>query len=193
MKEGHVVTVSMLLLVTIGALLIAAKSPAPGPGIPPETVADYLHAVIEADRAIYTKHVVDRMQEKGIVAASENWEGQNTLPLPAQFLIDAARLVSKKETGIRYRLISLWPIYERTGPATEFERKALESIQQHPHEPHTSYVQSGRRRYFQAVYADIAVAQACIGCHNAHTHSPRRDFKLNDVMGGIVITIPVSQ
>jgi hypothetical protein len=193
MKDGHVVTVGMLLLATIGALLIAAKSPAPVPGVPPETVADYIHAVIEADRAIYTKHVVDRMQEKGIVTASENWEGQNTLPLPAQFLIDAARLVSKKETGIRYRLISLWPIYERNGPATEFERKALEAIQQHPNEPHTGYVQSGRRRYFQAVYADIAVAQACIACHNAHTHSPRRDFKLNDVMGGIVITIPVSQ
>jgi hypothetical protein len=193
MKDGHVVTVGMLLLAAIAALLIAAKSPAPVPGIPPETVADYIHAVIEADRAIYTKHVVDRMQEKGIVAASENWEGQNTLPLPAQFLIDAARLVSKKEHGIRYRLISLWPIYERNGPATEFERKALEAIQQYPNEPHTSYVQSGQRRYFQAVYADIAVAQACIGCHNVHPHSPRRDFKLNDVMGGIVITIPVSQ
>jgi hypothetical protein len=193
MKENHIATAAMFVLATIGTFLIAAKSPAPMPGIPPEMVADYIHAVIEADRAIYTRNVVDRMQEKGIVAASENWEGQNTLPLPAQFLIDAARLVSKKERGIRYRLISLWPIYERNGPATEFERKALEAVQQHPNQPHTGYVESGQRRYFQAVYADIAVSQACIGCHNTHPHSPRRDFKLNDVMGGIVITIPVSQ
>jgi len=35
------------------------------------------------------------------------------------------------------------------------------------------------------------VAQACVGCHNAHANSPRRDFKLNDVMGGIVITVPL--
>ena len=55
-----------------------------------ETVADYLYAVIEADREVYTKHVVERMQTKGVVVASENWEEKNTLPLPAQFLMDQA-------------------------------------------------------------------------------------------------------
>ena len=184
---------AFIALVALCGLLIAAKSIAPSRGIAPESVADYVHAVIEADRAVYSRHVVDRMQEKGIVTASENWETQNTLPLPAQFLIDAARLVGKKENGIRYRLISLWPIYERNGPATEFERTALEAVQKQPAKPYTGYVESGRRRYFQAVYGDVGVAQACIGCHNAHPNSPRRDFKLNDVMGGIVITIPLDQ
>jgi Protein of unknown function (DUF3365) len=181
---------SILALAMTCGLLVAGKLPAPS-GVPPELVADYIHAVIEADRAIYTKHVVNRMQDKGIVAASENWETQNTLPLPAQFLIDAARLVAKRENSIRYRLISLWPIYERNGPATDFERKALEAIQKQSAKPYTGYVETGRRRYFQTVYSDVAVAQACIGCHNAHPNSPRRDFKLNDVMGGIVITIPL--
>ncbi len=182
---------AMLMLAAICGLLIAAKNSTPSHGIPPETVADWIHSVIEADRAIYSQHVVERMQSKGIVTASENWEGQNTLPLPAQFLIDAARLVGKRENGIRYRLVSLWPIYERNGPATEFERTALEAVQKQPNKPYTGYVERGRRRYFQAVYGDIAVAQACIGCHNTHPNSPRRNFKLNDVMGGIIITIPV--
>ena len=31
----------------------------------PEVVADYIHAVIEADRTLYATHVVDRMQETG--------------------------------------------------------------------------------------------------------------------------------
>ncbi len=177
--------------VSLAGTFVAAKSGTTPPGIPPATVADYVHAVIEADRAIYTKHVVDRMQEKGVVAASENWESQNTLPLPAQFLIDSARMVAKKDRGIRYRLVSLWPIYERNGPATDFERGGLEAILKQPEKTYTGYVESGGRRYFQAIYADLAVAQACIGCHNAHPNSPRRDFKLNDVMGGIVITLPV--
>jgi Protein of unknown function (DUF3365) len=185
--------VALLALAGLCGLLVAARASPPMHGIPPETVADYVHAVIEADRTIYSRHVVDRMQDKGIVAASENWEGQNTLPLPAQFLIDAARLVGKKENGIRYRLVSLWPIYERNGPATDFERTALEAVQKQPSKPYTGYVESGRRRYFQAVYGDVGLAQACIGCHNAHPNSPRRDFKLNDVMGGIVITIPLDQ
>lgn len=188
-------TIQHLMMFTTAVVLagtfIAAKSAAPPRGISPPTVADYVHDVIEADRAIYTKHVVDRMQEKGVVAASENWESQNTLPLPAQFLIDSARMVAKKDRGIRYRLVSLWPIYERNGPATEFERGGLEFILKQPDKTYTGYVESGGRRYFQAIYADVAVAQACIGCHNAHPNSPRRDFKLNDVMGGIVITLPV--
>ena len=37
-----------------------------------EMVADYLHAVIEANREVYTKHVVERLQAKGVVVASEN-------------------------------------------------------------------------------------------------------------------------
>jgi hypothetical protein len=192
MRDG--MTKYLLILaaaVSLAGAFIAAKSATPPPGIPPATVADYVHAVIEADRAIYTTHVVDRMQEKGVVAASENWESQNTLPLPAQFLIDSARMVAKKDRGIRYRLVSLWPIYERNGPATDFERGGLEAILKQPEKTYTGYVESGGRRYFQAIYADLAVAQACIGCHNAHPNSPRRDFKLNDVMGGIVITLPV--
>jgi hypothetical protein len=190
----HGMTKYLMILATAVSLagaFIAAKRDTPQPGIPPATVADYVHAVIEADRAIYTTHVVDRMQEKGVVAASENWESQNTLPLPAQFLIDSSRMVAKKDRGLRYRLISLWPIYERNGPATDFERGGLEAILKQPEKTYTGYVDSGGRRYFQAIYADVAVAQACIGCHNAHPHSPRRDFKLNDVMGGIVITLPV--
>jgi hypothetical protein len=160
-------------------------------GIPPETVADYVHDVIEADRTFYTIHVVDRMQVRGIVVASENWEERGTLPLPAQFLLEAARLVGEKRNGIRYRLISLWPIKTRNGPATELERIGLEQVQKNPDRPYTGIVTKGAGRFFQAVYADRAVAQACIGCHNAHPNSPRRDYKRNDVMGGIVITIPL--
>jgi hypothetical protein len=192
MRRGRTTAIIILAAgIALPGALIAGKSAAP-PGILPAIVADYVHAVIEADRAIYTKHVVDRMQEKGVVAASENWESQNTLPLPAQFLIDSARMVAKKDRGIRYRLVSLWPIYERNGPATDFERGGLEAILKQPDKTYTGYVESGGRRYFQAIYADVAVAQACIGCHNAHPNSPRRDFKLNDVMGGIVITLPMS-
>jgi hypothetical protein len=52
-------------------------------------------------------------------------------------------------------------------------------------------VNSGQKQYFQAIYPDLAVSQACVDCHNGHLLSPKRDFKLNDVMGGIAITIPL--
>jgi hypothetical protein len=42
------------------------------------------------------------------------------------------------------------------------------------------------------MYADRAVSQACIGCHNAHPNSPKRDFKENDVMGAVMVTVQLS-
>lgn len=158
-----------------------------------DKVAAYVHAVIQADRTIYTSQIVNRMQEKHIVSAAEHWEQDNALPLPAQFLQQSGRLVAEGGIGIRFRLIGLSPIYQRNAPATEFERKALEALTRQPERPVTGIVTSGQKRYFQAIYPDRAVSTACVGCHNSHPLSPKRDFKLNDVMGGIAITIPLDE
>jgi len=164
------------------------------PGIPPETVTDYIHAVIEADRTFYTIHVVERMQKQGGAPAAENWRAKNkTLPLPAQFLAEASDLASKTGTKVRYRLISLWPINPQNGPDDESEKKGLEAVREHPERSATSTVKIGDQTYFQAIYADLAVSQACIGCHNTHRRSPKKDFKMNEVMGGIVIEIPLGK
>ena len=183
----------MLGLMGYWGISSAAREAGNANRIPPEKVAAYLHAVIEADRTIYTTQVVDRMQEKGITSAVEHWEQQNALPLPAQFLQSAGQLAAERGSGIRYRLISLWPIYQRNGPATEFERKGLEAVALHPERPYTGTVTSGQKQLFQAIYADRAVTKICVTCHNTHPLSPKRDFKVNDVMGGVVITIPLGQ
>lgn len=180
----------------IGSLLATsfpplAKEPPLGPGIPPDRVADYVHAIVQADRTIYTNHVVTRMQDKGIVKATEHWEQDDALPLPAQFLQHSGRIVAESGHGIRYRLIGLSPIYQRNAPATDFERKALDTLTRQPDRPVTGIVTSGKKQFFQAIYPDRAVSSACITCHNNHPLSPKRDFKVNDVMGGIAVTIPL--
>jgi hypothetical protein len=68
--------------------------------LPMEMVADYVHAVIEANREVYTKHVVERLQAKGVAVASENWEYANTMPLPAQLLMESDRVLEKNGSGI---------------------------------------------------------------------------------------------
>lgn len=163
-------------------------------GIPPQTVADYLHAVIESDRIFYTVHVVERMQKQGSASASETWRrDKTTLPLPAQFLREANDLATITGTKVRYRLISLWPINPQNAPASDSERHHLEAVRQHPEQSSADTVTIGNQSYFQAVYADRAVTQACIGCHNAHPQSPKHDFAINEVMGGLVIEIPLKQ
>jgi hypothetical protein len=37
----------------------------------------------------------------------------------------------------------------------------------------------------------VAIAPACVACHNGHKDSPRSDFQMGDVMGGVVVRIPV--
>jgi hypothetical protein len=174
-----------------GTAALSAKDEPKISGIPPEKVAGFVHAVLQANRTIYTTQIVDRMQEKGIVSAEEHWEQENALPLPAQFLQRSGKLVAETGQGIRFRLIGLFPIYQRNAPATDFERKALDELNRTPQGPITSIVNSGKKHYFQAIYPDRAVSNACIKCHNSHPRSPKRDFKLNDVMGGIAITIPL--
>ena len=68
-------------------------------GIPYQTVADYIHDIIEADRTLYTTHVVDRMQETGTAIASEGWRERNALPLPAQMLLLSGERVRKQGQG----------------------------------------------------------------------------------------------
>ena len=174
-----------------GPYVLSAKERPGSSGIPPEKAAAYIYAVIKADRTLYTTDIVNRLQVKGVITASEHWEEENALMLPAQFFQRSGKLAAENGSGIRYRLIGLWPIYRRNAPASDLERNALESLRKNPGLPVTGIVTSGRKQYFQAIYPDLAVSRACIDCHNGHLLSPKRDFKLKDVMGGIAITIPL--
>ena len=169
----------------------ASKEADPPQCIPLETVANYLHSVIMADRTFYTTDIVERMQMRGIVVASENWRETARLPLPAQFLIETGRLVAEQQSGLRYRLISSWAINKKNRPMTDFERTGLTEILVNPDQPYTGVTIEGGTQVFQALYADKAISQSCVGCHNAHPNSPKKDFKPRDVMGGILLTIPL--
>jgi hypothetical protein len=191
MKEMVLVACVMLLLSPLSTALSHASDQ---PGIPPETVTDYIHAVIEADRTFYTIHVVERLQKSGTGAASEDWRAKkNLLPLPAQFLRESGELGIATGSKVRYRLISLWPINPDNSPSSESEKKGLEAVIRRPERSATATVKEGSQTYFQAIYADHAVTQACVACHNAHPKSSKKDFKLKDVMGGLVIEIPLNQ
>src|SRR3990167_782363 len=134
---------TFLLVLGLGGAGFVWPSSAPAEGtavsLPIEMVADYVHAVIEADREVYTKHVVERLQVKGVIVASENWEEKNTLPLPAQFLMESGRVMARKGIGVQYRLISLWPINKRNVASSEFERIGLGTILTHPTKPYTGF------------------------------------------------------
>jgi len=190
---GLAVGTTFTCLLGQGVFSAASRETDSPKGISPEIVADYVHSVVQADRTFYQTEIVDRMREKGMVFASENWRTDGGLPLPAQFLQESGRLAAEQRKGMRVRLISSWAINKEHRPTTEFERTGLMKILANPDRPYTAVTTEGKARIFQALYADKAVSQHCADCHNVHPNSLKRDFKAGDVMGGMLITIVLPQ
>lgn len=155
-----------------------------------KAMTDAVHAVLEADRAVYTREVVNRLaNELGVIKASEHWREDRALPLPAQMFRMGAELAASKQGGLHYALLSAWPINRQNQPRTEVEKVGLDFVAKHPDENYYGSERLGEDTYFTAVYPDKAVANACVACHNAHKDSPRHDFALGDVMGGVVVRV----
>lgn len=182
---------SLVCMVGLAGASVSCK-PQEQAGISPQKMADALHAVMSADRTVYTRNVVNRLQnEEKVIKATEHWKDEKTLPLPAQMFRMGSEMVAEKKAGFTYALLSMWPVNKQNTPKTEVEKKGLKFVAENPGKNHYEEEVLGDRRYFTAVYADTAVAQACITCHNEHKDSPRRDFKMGDVMGGVIVRIPL--
>ncbi len=180
----------------------ASQKQAESGGISPEVVVDYIHTVAESDRTAYTRHVVNRLKKlegnekkDGVVPAeaTEAWQQTGGVPLPAQMFRMGAELASEKG-AFTYGLISLWNINDKQAPQDEFEKVGMEKVVE-TGEPYKEYREIGGQKYFSAIYPDKAVAEACVSCHNSHpVHKeryPDKVFKLEDVMGGVVINLPL--
>jgi hypothetical protein len=148
---------------------------------------------MESDRIVYTKQVVNRLaNEEDVIKASEHWKDDKALPLPAQMFRMGAEMVADKKLGFSYALLSMWPVNKQNKPKTEVEKQGLKFVAENKGKNYYDEELLGDTKYFTAVYADTAVAPACVTCHNDHKDSPRRDFELGEVMGGVVLRIPVS-
>ncbi len=171
---------------------LSAAEPAKN-SLAPQQVADMLHSVISADRAVYSKLVVNRLvNEEQVIEATEHFQEEKTLPLPAQMLRAGAEAVQEKNSGFSYSLLSLAAINPQNKPKTDVEKQGLEFVEKNADKNFYGEEKLGDKNYFTAVYADKAVSEACVTCHNKHKDSPKKDFKLNDVMGGIVIRVPLN-
>jgi hypothetical protein len=154
-------------------------------------MADAIHAVLEADRTAYTQLIVNRLSlEENVIKASEHWKDDKALLLPAQMFRAGAEIAGKNQKEFSYSLLSLWPINKKNAAKTDAEKKGLEQVVA---SGKNFYIEEtlGDKHFFTAVYPDKAVAEACVKCHNNHEDTPKKDFKQGDVMGGIVIRIPL--
>jgi hypothetical protein len=202
----HAVPIVWCALLASGCRKPSESHEAPSGTISVQKAADMIHLVIGADRVVYTTQVVNRLvndQHVRIAVAdggapeplrpSEHWKSERgTLPLPAQMFRMGAEHVADENMGLQYALLSEWPINRQNKSRTDVEGAGLAAvIENRGEKPYYGVETLGEQKYFTAVYADKAVVPACVECHNNHKDSPRHDFKLGDVMGGVVIRIPL--
>ncbi len=199
MKNLNKALISLCVVTSSVAIgtAIAAGDAGTTPSITPKAMADALHLVMDSDRAIYTKKIVNRLVKKEkVIKASEHFEDDKALVLPAQMFRFGSELVAKRaeslpDVDFSYTLQSLWPVNTQNAPKTDAEKTGLKFIAENKGENYYTEETLGGKKYFTAVYPDVGVAPVCISCHNGHKDSPKRDFKLGDVMGGVVIRIPL--
>ena len=164
-------------------------------GIEPKLMADALHAVMESDRTVYTRNVVNRLaKEQQVIKASEHWKDEPALPAPRPDVPHGRGDGRREGRGLHAtRLLSMWPINKQNTPRTDVEIDRA-PVRRRRTRARTSTPRRtlGGQKYFTAVYADTAVAPACVSCHNEHKDTPQAPTStLGDVMGGVVLRIPV--
>ncbi len=162
-----------------------------------KAMADALHLVMDSDRSVYTKTIVNRLVKKDkVIKASEHFEDDKALALPAQMFRFGSELAMKRaekldDVNFSYTLQSLWPINKQNAPKTDAEKAGLKYVAENKGKNYYTTEKLGDKTYFTAIYADTGVAPVCVSCHNKHPDTPKKDFKLGDVMGGVVIRIPI--
>ena len=141
----------------------------------PQEMADALHAVIAADEEIFYKQTVaetDRARH-------------------AKMLRQASESVQQQGAEFHYVLRSLWPINPKAAPETETEKTGLQFVRDHPGTNYYAAESLGGRRYFTAVYAEAATSAACANCHNRNSAGPKTNFQTGDILGGLVVRVPL--
>lgn len=148
---------------------------------------------IMADRQYYASVIVPRAKEMGATFGPDYQAVHGRFPLPATFVREVSDELAKVRNGYTASLISPWPINKAKGVRDDFEREAFAYLQAHPDGLFIRTDTVEGRAVMRVLMADLASAPSCVSCHNAHAQSPKHDFRLGDLMGGLEITMPMEQ
>ena len=140
-------------------------------------------------RLIWTREIVGEGKKVGL-KFDEHWRDADLEagPLPALFLRETAKSMEKSPVRLSLFLGSDYPI----SPDNRFEGLQQEKFQVLRLSQQAQFFYVPDTGLHTGMFADIAVAQPCIECHNKHEQSPKQDWHLNDVMGAVTWMYPAS-
>jgi hypothetical protein len=146
----------------------------------------YILAAVKAFRTTYVRFIVERLKNAGIHAQEDWTKDDHAIMLPFEFVKKAGAKIRHDVQDLDVGLISLTPIDPSNLPKTPAEREALTAMIA---DPKRAVLTFGDGDQFKGLGADIVIEQICADCHNQHPKSSKKDFKLGDVMGAIVVRV----
>jgi adenylate cyclase len=147
--------------------------------------ASDLNSVISSVRTYYATNVVGRvLSTQGHSAVVHNYQSvPGAIPIPATLSLELGRVVGEQQSNISYRFVSDYPFKERPPHKLDaFESAALAALRQDPRQTLSDVSWSGLTGRVRLI-SPVIMAAACVGCHNSHPESPKRDWEVGDVRG----------
>jgi len=110
------------------------------------------------------------------------------LPIPATLTLDLVDDIAKSNPEMNLRLVSPYPFPWRQISLDAFEIEALAALQDTGGNEFLRMEDSPRGKVLRYA-APIRLDASCVGCHNTHPDSPKRDWKEGDVRGIQVMSL----
>ncbi len=105
------------------------------------------------------------------------------------FIIELGNQITHNEEGTAIGLYSDYPFpWRKDDTKNKFAEEALIYLREHPEDREFYRIEKNnehlRWKYAQAVKMETS----CLGCHNTHPDSPKKDWKIGDIRGVLTIS-----
>lgn len=186
------VIATLILTVVIVYLFVTAPPPLEdkentGAQLPVEFVLHLANEENKIVRRLYTKEIVQAGKKVGI-KFQEEWQEKSVIAgmLPAQFLRETAMYLEKSPVRLGLYLGSEYPINK----ANLIEGLQAVKFSKLKETKNDVFFNMPADQTFVYMSPDIAVVKACVTCHNEHNETPKKNWKINDVMGATTWLYP---
>jgi len=141
----------------------------------------------DVTRTLYTKGIVGAGKKQGL-KFDEDWQDDEVEagPLPALFLRGVSADIRKSPVPLGLYLGSDYPI----NASNKLEGKQATLFAEIKKDQKPQFFYDEEQKLHTAMFADMAMAAPCVNCHNDHKNTPKKDWKLGDVMGATTWQYP---
>jgi PAS domain S-box-containing protein len=142
-------------------------------------------------RNFYSSRLLPIVREHSQLTITHDYKNQPAaLPIPATLTLDLVDDIAKLHPEMNLRLISPYPFPWRKVQLEPFDLEAMAALQASTNDEFMRLDDAPDGKVLRYA-APIRLAASCVGCHNSHPDSPKRDWKEGDVRGIQVMKLPL--